>query len=325
MHGTSTSGQDHPVDLAGYLERARSLGYRQQIHEAFARADKLSIAFVGELIIDEYCYVRVLGKSAKEPILASCELRREQFLGGVHAASLHGEWPKADDIVTADPIRKTRFVDADFGRKLFEVYDRPNIHLVEPARELFHARVRQMVASSDVVVALDFGHGLLDGRDRSALLLGSCFLAVNAQTNAGNYGYNPVTRYAGAQYVCVDEPEARLAVQDQHGSLEDVIRGLADQMPGSKIVVTRGRYGCATSDNGHIMWIPPLATGGLDTIGAGDAFLAVSAPLVAAGLDLEAAALVGNIAGAIKVGILGHQRHVTRAEIIRMVDELLPE
>lgn len=325
MHGTSTNAPPEQADLQSYLERARLLGYRQQIHDAFARADRLSIAFVGELIIDEYCYVRVLGKSAKEPILAACELRREQFLGGVHAAHMHGEWPKADLVTAADPIRKTRFVDADFGRKLFEVYDRPNIDLVGPARELFHARMRQMVACSDVVIAIDFGHGLLDMRDREELIKAR-FLAVNAQTNAGNYGFNPVTRYHGAHFICVDEPEARLAVQDQHGSSFDVIRRLAAQMPESKIAMTRGRYGCAVCDTHpllNVAWVPPIAVGGLDTIGAGDAFLAVSAPLVAAGLDLEAAAFVGNIAGAIKVGILGHQRHVTRDEIIRMTDELL--
>lgn len=324
MHGTSTSETlpGHPLHL--YLEHVRMRGFRQQIHDAFARADKLSITFVGELIIDEYCYVRVLGKSAKEPILAACELRREQFLGGVHAAHLHGEWPKADLVTAADPIRKTRFVDADFGRKLFEVYDRPSINLVGPARELFHARVRQIVACSDVVVALDFGHGLLDERDRSELL-GARSLAVNAQTNAGNYGYNPVTRWRGADYVCVDEPEARLAVRDQHGPMEIVIDELTNKLLGSRIAVTRGRYGCAAcTDAGDIAWVPPIAVGGLDTIGAGDAFLAVSAPLVAAGLGLEAAAFVGNIAGAIKVGILGHQRHVTRAEIVRKIDDLLP-
>lgn len=322
MHGTSTTKpQEQPLDLQGYLKQARERGYRQQIHDAFARADKLSIAFVGELIIDEYCYVKVLGKSAKEPILVTTELRREQFLGGVHAASLQGEWPNAE-CVSDNPIRKTRFVDADFGRKLFEVYDRPGINLVGPARELFHARVRQAVETSHAVVALDFGHGLLDGRDRTELHRAR-FLAANAQTNAGNYGYNSALAYWDAQYVCVDEPEARLAMRNQHGPIEEVIRGLSGAMPGSKLVVTRGRYGSAACVNGEIVWVPPLTVGGIDTIGAGDAFLAVSAPLVAAGLELEAAALVGNIAGAIKVGILGHQRHVTRGEILRTVDELL--
>jgi bifunctional ADP-heptose synthase (sugar kinase/adenylyltransferase) len=58
-------------------------------------------------------------------------------------------------------------------------------------------------------------------------------------------------------------------------------------------------------------------------MGAGDAVMAVTAPLIAAGLDLSSAALVGNIVGAIKVSILGHRRHVERNEIIRTVEALL--
>ncbi len=45
--------------------------------------------------------------------------------------------------------------------------------------------------------------------------------------------------------------------------------------------------------------------------------------LVAAGLDMACAALVGNIVGAIKVSILGHRRHVGRQEIIQTLEALL--
>jgi hypothetical protein len=51
--------------------------------------------------------------------------------------------------------------------------------------------------------------------------------------------------------------------------------------------------------------------------------MAVTAPLVAAGLDMACVALVGNIVGAIKVSILGHRRHVERQEIIQTLEALL--
>jgi hypothetical protein len=40
-------------------------------------------------------------------------------------------------------------------------------------------------------------------------------------------------------------------------------------------------------------------------------------------LDLEIAALVGNVVGAIKISILGHRRHVGRQEIIATLESLL--
>jgi sugar/nucleoside kinase (ribokinase family) len=95
-------------------------------------------------------------------------------------------------------------------------------------------------------------------------------------------------------------------------------------MPKSRLAITRGRYGCVAYDRvGPTIEIPPLIVGGIDTMGAGDAFLAVSAPLIAVGLELEIAAFVGNVAGAIKVGILGHQRHVGRVELLAKVEELV--
>jgi len=62
---------------------------------------------------------------------------------------------------------------------------------------------------------------------------------------------------------------------------------------------------------------------GLDTMGAGDAFLAVAAPLVATGLEVEAAAFAGNVSGAIKTTIVGHRRNVRRNELIQTVEALL--
>ena len=69
--------------------------------------------------------------------------------------------------------------------------------------------------------------------------------------------------------------------------------------------------------------IPAFSSRGLDTMGAGDAFLAVAAPLVATGLEVEAAAFAGNVSGAIKTTIVGHRRNVRRNELIQTVEALL--
>lgn len=320
MHGTIPVPAADDA-LALFIERAKSRGYRDKILDAFDRADKLKIAFVGETIIDEYRYVKPLAKPSKEFILATVETEQpESFQGGVVAAALHGEWPEVTVVTRSDnPIRKTRFVDKDFTRKLFEVYSE---NKVEPTGK-FDCDLIAAVRECDVVVALDFGHGLLGATQRH-ILESAKFLAVNAQTNAGNYGFNPVTKYQKAAYVCVDEPEARIAVGLKDDRFDRVLFELSERIECDIFVITRGRYGATSMWTGEFERdIPPLAVGGIDTIGAGDAFLAVTAPLVAAGLELEAAAFVGNIAGAIKVGIVGHRAHVTRQEIVEKVEALL--
>ncbi len=308
-------------DARAYLARVHSRGWLRDIRQAFDAADKLNILFVGETIIDEYRYVNALAKPSKEFILATVEARApESFLGGVVAASLHGDWPHVS-VVTNDgePLKKTRFVDADFGRKLFEVYSKPRIELDAPQRITFQGKMLRGMKAADVVVVMDFGHGLLRQTERALLTRDAKFLAVNAQTNAGNHGFNPVTNYERPHLTCVDLPEAQLAgcMQDETDPeiLTQQIRGLSHR---NHIIITHGRQGCYCPQH-----VPAFASRTLDTMGAGDAFLAVTAPLVAAGLDLECAAFVGNVAGAIKTDIVGHRRHVERGELMHRIGELL--
>lgn len=301
-----------------YLDGVRDRGWLGQIQESFAAADKLNILFVGETIVDEYRYVKPLAKPSKEFILATVEAREpEQFLGGVVAASLHGDWPNAK-VVTNDgePLKKTRFVDADFGRKLFEVYSKPRIDLDDMQRLRFQDRLQRELRGVGVLVVFDFGHGLLGASERMTLTPTHAFVAVNTQTNAGNHGYNLITKYRRADLVCVDVPEAKLALGLQH---EECAEQLASNLGQYKnVIVTHGRNGSYCPQH-----VPAFATRTLDTMGAGDAFLAVAAPLVAAGLELECAAFVGNIAGAIKTDIVGHRRHVERGELMQTIEALL--
>jgi bifunctional ADP-heptose synthase (sugar kinase/adenylyltransferase) len=308
-----------------YLDRVRDLGWLDKINEAFAKADTLNILFVGETIIDEYRYVSPLAKPSKEFILATVEAREpEQFLGGVIAASLHADWKNAKVCTVDQPITKTRFVDADFSRKLFEVYSKQRLELDAPQGGAFLQKLGEGVKESDIVIVFDFGHGLMKVGPR--ILVGDAkFLAVNAQTNAGNAGFNLVSRYERADLICVDIPEARLATQMQDEDQPGVLmNALADRMDVKNIIITQGKNGsvCSRPDEMR-MTIPAFASRAIDTIGAGDAFLATAAPLVAAGLDLEIAAFVGNVAGAIKTDIIGHRKHVERDELLQTIEALL--
>lgn len=314
-----------PETTLAYLASARERGFREQILAAFDRADKLHVLFVGESIKDEYVYVSPLGKPAKETILATVETDRETFHGGIAAAARHGDWAKWSIASPTMCLRKTRFVERDLTRKLFEVYSSRDLGLTERERAVFRDDLAKQAERADVIVVMDFGHGAMGTEEREIVQGAGAFLAVNTQTNAGNYGFNLITKYDRANFVCIDEPEARLAAQSQADPIEAAIWKLRFHIPTpSHVVVTRGRNGCALlGELGSAINVPPFAVSGVDTMGAGDAFLAVTAPLVAAGLELEAAAFVGNVAGAIKCSILGHSRPVERQEIVQTVEALL--
>lgn len=315
-----------PELVVHYLKGAKERGFRDKILRAFDEADKLRVTFVGEVIIDEYRYVSGLGKPSKEFILATEQHMAEEYRGGIIAAARQGEFVNATWVSGGNAIRKTRFVDYDFTRKLFEVYDRVDVGH-DPR---FIGELADKVRLSDCIVVLDFGHGLMD-HTAIQIVEHAKFLAVNAQTNAGNVGFNPVTKYSKADLICVDEPEARLATRCRiNSSPVAILDYLLAQIDADKFIMTRGKNGCWAGYRAKPMAkalsgdnVPAFSTRGLDTMGAGDAFLAVAAPLVATGLEIEAAAFAGNVAGAIKTTIVGHRRNVRRGELIQTIEALL--
>ena len=185
--------------------------------------------------------------------------------------------------------------------------------------------IEARIDAADLVLVTDFGHGLITPAVIKLLTTRARFLAVNAQSNSANHGFNLISRYRRADYICIDAPEARLATGDKHG---DIVSIVSEKLPAlidcDNIIVTHGRLGCiAYNPDQGLTRIPALASSVIDTIGAGDAFLAVTSPLVAAGGRMDQVALLGNAAGAIKVGILGLRTAVERAPLLRFVASLL--
>ena len=71
---------------------------------------------------------------------------------------------------------------------------------------------------------------------------------MNTQSNSANLGYNLITNYPRADYVCIDAPEARLAVSDRISNVGDIARRLAeDHIDCSKIIITQGKHGASPS------------------------------------------------------------------------------
>ena len=342
-------------EVSAYLAGLRERTTPEALLGAVESIADSRVLLVGEAIIDEYQYTQPLGKAAKENIIATRYDSREVFAGGVIAAANHvadfvaevevvtlvGEQDSYEDLILSTvrdnvsvrfirradmpTTRKCRFVDPGHMRKLFEVYhfdDRPLSGATEAELvETLHA----CAGKFDVTIANDFGHGMLTRRAIDTLTRRSRFLAVNAQSNAGNLGFNPVTRYRKADYVCIDAPEARLAVRDKYSDLGELVQGhLREEIDCDRIVVTHGQNGCLTFglDTG-LARVPAFTRQVVDTVGAGDAFLAVTAPLVAAGTPMEQVGVIGNAVGALKVGIVGHRRSVEKVPLLKFLTTLM--
>ncbi len=341
--------------LRDCLNSLRERDALPQILELIEKVADMKVLLVGDTIIDEYHFVSPQGKAQKENIIATLSRGSEEYAGGVIAAANHvatfcreveiitGLGGETDDEafirshlrdnvrLTTVPMagrpttRKTRYVEPSYMRKLFEVYfmkDAP-LETAEVAR--LDRLIAERAPEFDVVIVTDFGHGLIGPTTIDALVKHARFLAVNTQTNSGNFGYNLITKYPKADYICIDAPEARLATGEKFSDIGEVVgTRLPSRVDCSRLIVTHGSHGCyAWQRGGDMHRIPAFTKQVVDTVGAGDAFLAVTSPLAAAGGSMEHVGFVGNAAGAMKVGIVGHRKSVEKVPLVKFVTALL--
>ncbi|MDP6405159.1 MAG: PfkB family carbohydrate kinase [Alphaproteobacteria bacterium] len=299
----------------------------------------MRVLIIGDAIIDEYQYAVPMGKSAKENIIAANHVAN--FCAEVEIMTCLGSQESYEDLIRdsvhdnvsvnfltrpgVPTTRKCRFVDPGHMRKLFEVYffdDTPiNGTLEGELCDFIAARAGDF----DAVIVTDFGHGMMTRRAIDSVVEHAPFLAVNAQSNSANHGFNLITRYRQADYVCIDEPEARLATGDRFNELGTLISDdLSGHIDCRRFAVTHGEKGCVTYQPGDgLHTVPAFTQQVVDTVGAGDAFLAVTAPLAARGVDMETLGIVGNAVGAMKVGIVGHRQSIEKAPPMKYITALL--
>jgi rfaE bifunctional protein nucleotidyltransferase chain/domain len=342
--------------LRDFLDDLRQDNGLQRLLDIIDSIKDFRVLIVGDTIIDEYLYVDPLGKPGKENIIATRFKDREMFAGGVIAAANHissfcrevevitslGNEDSQEELirnslhknVTLVPVyrdgvpttRKTRFVDSSYTRKLFEVY-----HIDDgPLESSVDARVAELIyeraGTFDLVVVTDFGHGFISGNSVKVLTERSKFLAVNAQTNAGNHGFNLITKYPRADYICLDTPEARLAVAEKDIDLTEIV---SDHLPKvidcDNFIITYGKHGCITHKHGagETRRVPAFTGNVIDTIGAGDAFFVVTAPLVKAGGNMTDIGFIGNAAGAMMVNVIGHRQSVEKVPLVKFLTAVL--
>ncbi len=346
----------YDAPLRDYLNELREQNGLERCLELIEAVKNMRVVVIGDTIIDEYKYVTPLGKPSKENIIAVQFENGETFAGGVIAAAKHvasfcgevevitalGNLDTQEELIRhnledniklnllyrdrAPTTRKTRFIDSARMGKLFEVYDFKDRPPSNEREDDLRKSIADKIKDADLVIVTDFGHGLITPNVIADLCEKAPFLAVNVQTNAGNHGFNFATRYPRADFLCIDVPEARLAVSDKYADMSTLVSELLPtKIDSDCIIVTHGHHGCMTfkRDEGKVHRIPAITDQVIDTVGAGDAFFAVASPLVRASGGVELPGFLGNVAGAIKVGIVGHRKAVDKITLTKFITAIL--
>jgi len=341
-------------EVREYLGLFRSRYSLQQVEQVLDDMSRLKVAVIGDTIIDEYCYCDTLGVSSKDPILALRYRSNDLFAGGIVAVANHvanfaaevglftvlGEHDSYRDFIdsklnprirphfatqeNAPTVRKRRYIQGYSQHKIVEIYFMEDTGLSEERDEAFCNTVAAALADYDLVIVADFGHGAISPRMRRMLEERAAFLAVNAQANSGNRGFHTISKFTRADYVSIAEHEMRLEMLDMRGNVGQMIDTLAPQLSCDSFVVTRGKRGSTIrSRDGQHITVPAFATKIVDRIGAGDAFLSVTALAAKLAAPPELICFIGNVVGALAVEVLGNQKSIDKASVKRHAASLL--
>jgi rfaE bifunctional protein kinase chain/domain/rfaE bifunctional protein nucleotidyltransferase chain/domain len=327
-----------PEEIVGYLQAIR----------------KLKVLVIGESIVDEYVFCSVMGKSGKEPVLAALHNRTEHYVGGALAIANHlsnfcdqvgllsflGETDSREQFVRsglsknieprfihvpgAPTIVKRRFLEEYLAAKLFEVYEMRSDSLPAESEEAVLREMDQLVGQYDLVIVADYGHGLMSDRAVQLVCDKSKYLAVNTQANAGNRGFNTISKYARANFVSLGEPEVRLDARRAAGDLNELTEKLAHRIGTRQLLVTRGSTGCLIHHHEQGLFeVPAFAIRVVDRVGAGDAVLALTSPCAAIGVPPRALGFIANVVGAEACTIMGHRSFLEPTSLFRHITSLM--
>ena len=336
--------------LADFRRRYSFYEIAEQVHAL----EDLKVLLIGEGIIDEYHYCESMGKSAKAHLVVSKYSRHEVFAGGAFAIANHvaglcrqvqlvsllGKQDSREEFISASlrpnvkakffyrqdgpTIVKKRYVNQYLNQKLFEVNYLNDNHINGDCEAALIDYLRKTIPEYDLVLVSDFGHGFITNRVIEVIERFSGKFAVNAQTNSANAGYNMITKYSNPHYVCLDEPELRLTAQDKHAGVEEVALKIKKVLNADALVVTLGKSGSiGVNGANEINRTPVFSSKVIDTVGAGDAFFAFTAPCFARGLPLDMVSFIGNAVGALAVQIVCNKKPVEKHDLLEFVHTLL--
>jgi len=344
----------YPDSVKEYLTAFAMKTPADEVLKYLRGAADLKVLVVGETIIDEYAYTEAIGKSGKEPVLATRYLGADKFAGGVLACANHaagfanqvdvftllGEGMDEEEFVRrslkanvgliarekpdSPTIVKKRYVEKYLSQKMFEVYLMNDEALNAHDDVALCDHLRAILPEYDVVIVADYGHGMISPGAVDVLCNHAKFLAVNTQSNAGNHGFNMVSKYPRADYVCLAKREFALETRSRRMTDPEMARHVAVRSHCPRVMMTQGKDGCLfhTAPQGYHQ-APALATKIVDRVGAGDAVLCVTAMAVALGAPPDVVTFLGNIVGAEAVTILGNARSIERVPLYRHIECLL--
>ena len=332
-----------------FLSKFKKKFSQNDIKQQLSKLANKKILIIGEAIIDEYVYCTPVGKSGKEPIMVNKKIKTERHAGGVITVANHlsnickeikiitylGDQKSESNFIkkslgrnisleyihknNSPTIIKTRLVDNYSKNKITGLYDINDGELNTIEEKKIKNLIKRFIKKFDMVLVVDYGHGLLTNNIIKLIQQKSNFLSVNAQLNALNSSYHSIFKYKKADYLCIHEGELRHGFRDNTEKIDKLIKKLKQKIKYKKITITKGSNGSETFSNNKRVSCPAFATKILDRVGAGDTLLAITSICYLSNLPEELTLLAGNLAAANFISKMGTSSKINIDELTNSI------
>jgi bifunctional ADP-heptose synthase (sugar kinase/adenylyltransferase) len=180
------------------------------------------------------------------------------------------------------------------------------------------------IIDPDVITVVDYGHGFVDETVISELGNTKIRVSANAQSNAGNRGFNPISKYQGIPMLFLNGSEVEVETRTKTSDLKSTVESLANGLGTDEFYVTNGSGGliCWKKD-AETFIAPAFAPSIVDRTGAGDALLSSVTLLRRSGVEREIAAFYGNVSGALLIGAMGNELSLSRDLLFEQAEEII--
>jgi rfaE bifunctional protein kinase chain/domain len=191
---------------------------------------------------------------------------------------------------------------------------RADVEERQPVPEEATAELRRWVEGGletvDVVVVSDYAKGVVSAELAQAVIAAARGAGKPVVVDPKGSDYS---KYEGATVLTPNVSDAKRAANiapDSFAELTEIARRLAEVVPGSSLLITRGSEGMSlVSDDGSID-VAAAARDVYDVTGAGDTVVAALAVALGSGLALDDAVRLANAAAGIVVGKVGTASHI---------------
>lgn len=306
---------------------------------------KLNVLVIGEIIIDEYNFGDIIGKSGKEPHLVLKESFNESYAGGSAAVARHissfvdsakvisffGNEKKYIKILKQqsdfkikydlfkpynefNTIVKKRYIDLKSNYKLFGSYILPYIRKTFLKDKLIN-KIKKNLSNFDLIIVCDYGHGLLSDKAIRYLNKVKKFLTLNVQLNSTNIGTHTLRKYNNIDLLIINESEMRFELKNEHEDIRIIAKRYFKNKKLKNLVITRGLNGALLLDKKKIYECPAFAFKSIDKVGAGDAMLSIISLCLKNNLDKNLSLFLGSLAAAFSVQSIGNKKIFNFSEL----------